>query len=50
MVAGVGGCVLSEVHAEKEEIDGHWSYNTLCSVMREMRVKKMPSVKNGIRS
>jgi len=33
MVARVGGCVLSEVHAEKEETDGHWSYNTLCSVM-----------------
>jgi hypothetical protein len=33
MVAVVGGCVLSEVHAEKEETGGHWSYNTVCCVM-----------------
>jgi hypothetical protein len=50
MVAGVGGCVLSEVHAEKEETGEHWAYNTVCSVTWEMRVKKMLSVKNGIRS
>jgi hypothetical protein len=32
MVAGVGGCVVSEVQTEKEETDGHWSYNRVCSV------------------
>jgi hypothetical protein len=50
MVARVGGCVLSEVHTEKEETGEHWAYNTVCSVTWEMRVKKMLSVKNGIRS
>jgi hypothetical protein len=44
MVARGGGCVLSEVHAEKEETGEHWAYNTVCSVMWEMRL----SVKNGI--
>jgi len=50
MVARVGGCVLSEVHAEKEETGEQWAYNTVCSVMWEMRVKKMLRVKNGIHS
>jgi hypothetical protein len=50
MVANVGGCVLSEVRAEKEETGEHWAYNTLCSVTWEMGVKKMLGVKNGIRS
>jgi len=47
MVARVGGCVLSEVLAEKEETGEHWVYNTVCSVMWEMRVKKMLGVKMG---
>jgi len=50
MVSRVGGYVLSEVHAEKEETGEHWAYNTVCSLTREMRVKKMLRVKNGIRS
>jgi len=50
MVANVGGCVLSEVRAEKEETGEHWAYNTVCSVTWEIGVKKMLGVKNGIRS
>jgi hypothetical protein len=48
VVARAVGCVLSEVHAEKEETDEHWAYNTVCSVAWEMREKKMLIIKNVI--